>query len=98
MEYWCQIGEDVGAERSLLWLCDAVAFECRHFLAQGICQKVGNEGCTDAPALLLADADLPLTVLSHERNRGKGIALRTGLAFARRSFFASSMQVMYTGE
>ncbi|MBR1538917.1 MAG: glycosyltransferase family 2 protein [Bacteroidales bacterium] len=59
---------------------------------------VVNDGCTDATALLLADADLPLTVLSHERNRGKGIALRTGLAFARKAGYRYAVTLDADGQ
>lgn len=56
-------------------------------LAQGLPVIVVNDGCTDRTAALLEEAALPLTVLTHERNRGKGFALRTGLEHARKAGF-----------
>jgi len=41
---------------------------------------VVNDGSTDQTAQILADVDV--TVLTHERNRGKGQALKTGLKYA----------------
>ena len=41
---------------------------------------VVNDGSTDQTAQVLADLDV--TVLTHERNRGKGQALKTGLKYA----------------
>lgn len=52
-------------------------------LAQNLPVIVVDDGCTDGTQALLAGSNLPVKVLRHERNRGKGIALRTGLEFAR---------------
>ena len=45
------------------------------------------DGCTDDTAerlgLLASESDLPIRVLSHSKNRGKGYAVRTGLLAAR---------------
>ena len=59
---------------------------------------VVNDGCTDATARLLAGADLPLTVLTHARNRGKGIALRTGLEHARRAGYRYAVTLDADGQ
>lgn len=51
--------------------------------AQGLPVAVIDDGCTDATPARLAALPGPLTVLTHETNRGKGIALKTGLAWAK---------------
>lgn len=56
-------------------------------VAQGYPVVVVNDGSTDGTASLLAQSDHPLTVLTHPCNRGKGNALRTGLAYARAQGF-----------
>ena len=55
----------------------------RGALAQGLPVIVVNDGSPDDTAALLAQADLPVTVLTHAENRGKGAALRTGFDYAR---------------
>ena len=52
-------------------------------VAQGYPVIVVNDGSTDDTAALLAQSQLPLTVLTHPHNCGKGIALRTALSYAR---------------
>jgi glycosyltransferase involved in cell wall biosynthesis len=49
-----------------------------------------DDGSTDGTSELLAtlDRDARITLLAHERNRGKGAAVRTGLAAARGQFSA----------
>ena len=39
---------------------------------------VVNDGCTDDTLSLLGTLDFPVTVVTHERNRGKGKALVSG--------------------
>ena len=56
-------------------------------VAQGYPVVVVNDGSIDETAVLLAQSDLPLTVLTHPCNRGKGNALRTGLTYARTQGF-----------
>ena len=56
-------------------------------VAQGYPVVVVNDGSIDETATLLEQSDLPLTVLTHPCNRGKGIALCTGLTFARTQGF-----------
>ena len=51
--------------------------------AQGFPVIVVNDGSTDETAVKLAQSGLPVTILTHPHNRGKGIALRTGLTHAR---------------
>ena len=67
-------------------------------LAQGLPVIVVNDGCTDGTAALLAEAALPVTVLTHERNRGKGIALRTGLDHARKAGFRYAITLDADGQ
>ena len=67
-------------------------------LAQGLPVIVVNDGCTDGTAALLAEAALPVTVLTHERNRGKGIALRTGLTHARNAGFRYAITLDADGQ
>ena len=54
----------------------------RRVLEQELPVIVVNDGSPDGTAALLEQAALPVTVLTHSRNRGKGIALRTGLTYA----------------
>ena len=42
-----------------------------------------NDGSRDDTASVLEKASLPVTVLTHSENKGKGTALRTGLEYAR---------------
>ena len=39
---------------------------------------VVNDGCTDDTLALLAFLDFPITIVTHERNKGKGRALVSG--------------------
>ena len=55
----------------------------RRILAQDLPLIVVNDGSPDATASLLAESGLPITVLTHAQNCGKGVALRTGLTYAR---------------
>ncbi len=54
----------------------------RRALAWSLPVIVVNDGSPDATASLLAEADLPVTVLAHEHNCGKGMALKTGFQYA----------------
>ena len=67
-------------------------------LAQGLPVIVVNDGCTDGTAALLAEAALPVAVLTHERNLGKGIALRTGLDHARKAGFRYAITLDADGQ
>jgi len=67
-------------------------------LAHGLPVIVVNDGCTDGTAALLAEAALSVTVLTHERNRGKGIALRTGLTHARKAGFRYAITLDADGQ
>ena len=56
--------------------------------ARGVCSDVVvvNDGATDSTASVL-DCIEGITVLTHEENRGKGEALKTGLRFAAENGF-----------
>lgn len=43
---------------------------------------VVNDGCTDETASLLAEYGTKLQVVTHEKNQGKGVALRTSFKYA----------------
>ena len=70
----------------------------RRALASSLPVIVVNDGSTDATASLLADAGLPVTVLAHERNRGKGVALKTGLQYARDKGFRYAITLDADGQ
>ena len=59
---------------------------------------VVNDGSTDQTAALLAQSGLPISVLNHSRNRGKGIALRTALAYARAQGFRYAITLDADGQ
>lgn len=67
-------------------------------VAQGYPVIVVNDGSTDQSATLLSQSGLPLTILSHPRNRGKGIALRTALAYARAQGFQYAITLDADGQ
>ena len=64
-------------------ICDVVG----RAAAQGCPVVVVNDGSTDDTAARLAASPAPFTLLTHARNRGKGVALRTGLSYAREKGF-----------
>jgi glycosyltransferase involved in cell wall biosynthesis len=70
---YCILIPSFNAEKTL----GAVALEC---LDGGVPVVVVDDGSTDGTARVAAS--LPVTVLSHEHNQGKGRALRTGFAWA----------------
>lgn len=70
---YCILIPSYNAEKTL----GAVAAEC---LGHGLPVVVVDDGSTDETARVAAA--LPVTVLRHERNQGKGRALRTGFAWA----------------
>jgi len=70
---YCILIPSFNAEKTL----GAVAAEC---LQAGVPVAVVDDGSTDATARVAAG--LPLVLLRHERNQGKGRALRTGFAWA----------------
>ena len=67
-------------------------------VAQGYPVIVINDGSTDDTAERLAGAGLPLTVLTHPRNRGKGIALRTAFTHARTQGFRYAITLDADGQ
>ena len=75
-------------------VCDVVG----RAVAQGLPVIVVNDGCTDDTAARLAAAALPVTVLTHPRNRGKGVALRTGLKHARQAGFRYAITIDADGQ
>ena len=64
-------------------ICDVVG----RAAAQGCPVVVVNDGSTDDTAARLAASPASFTLLTHARNRGKGVALRTGLSYAREKGF-----------
>ena len=67
-------------------------------LAQNMPVVVVDDGCTDGTQALLSGADLPVKVLRHEHNRGKGIALRTGLEYARKEGYRYAVTLDADGQ
>ena len=67
-------------------------------VAQGYPVIVVNDGSTDQTATLLEQSGLPLTVLNHPYNRGKGIALRTALTYARAQGFRYAITLDADGQ
>ena len=70
----------------------------RRVLAQGLPLIVVNDGSPDDTARILAESGLPVTVLTHPQNRGKGIALRTGLAYAREAGYRYALTIDSDGQ
>ncbi len=70
----------------------------RRVLAQDLPVIVVNDGSPDDTGRLLAESGLPLTVLTHERNRGKGVALRTGLEHARKAGYRYAVTIDSDGQ
>jgi len=66
--------------------------------AQGYPVIVVNDGSTDDTAVRLAQTGLPLTVLTHPHNRGKGIALRTAFSHACRQGFRYAITLDADGQ
>mgnify|MGYP002853985124 CR=1 FL=1 len=66
--------------------------------AQGYPVIVVNDGSTDGTAAALAAYAGPLTVLTHARNRGKGVALRTALTHARAEGFRYAITLDADGQ
>ena len=66
--------------------------------AQGFPVIVVNDGSTDGTAAKLAQSGLPVTVLTHPHNRGKGIALRTALTHARSQGFRYAITLDADGQ
>jgi len=67
-------------------------------VAQGYPVIVVNDGSTDDTAARLGQSGLPLTVLTHSRNRGKGIALRTAFQHARTQGFRYAITLDADGQ
>lgn len=55
-----------------------------------------DDGSTDGTAAILSD--MPVTVLTHGRNRGKGVALRTGLEYARKRGWRYAISIDSDGQ
>lgn len=70
----------------------------RRILAQGLPLIVVNDGSPDDTGRLLSDAGLPVEVLTHARNRGKGVALRTGLEHARKAGYRYAVTIDSDGQ
>jgi len=75
-------------------VCDVAA----RAVAQGYPVIVINDGSTDDTAARLAQASLPVTVLTHPHNRGKGIALRTAFTHARAQGFRYAITLDADGQ
>lgn len=67
-------------------------------LAQGLPVIVVNDGSTDNSAAALAEAGLPIQLLTLPRNRGKGVALRTGLRHARSQGYSYAITLDADGQ
>ena len=76
--------------------CRTVADVARRALA--VCKDVivVNDGSTDGTVDVLKDMNL--TVLVHDRNRGKGQALKTGLLYARGKGFTHAVTIDADGQ
>jgi len=70
----------------------------RRVLAQGLPLIVVDDGSTDGTADVLAGLPAGVTVLTHSRNRGKGIALKTGLEHARKAGFRYAITLDADGQ
>lgn len=70
----------------------------RRATAQGLPVIVVNDGSPDGTAALLEDSGLPVTVLAHEKNRGKGMALRTGFEYARKQNYRYAITIDSDGQ
>ena len=75
-------------------VCDVVG----RAAAQGYPVIVVNDGSTDDTASRLESSGLPATVLTHPRNRGKGIALRTAISSAREKGFRYAISLDADGQ
>ena len=76
--------------------CRTVADVARRALA--VCPDVivVNDGSTDGTADILKDVSV--TILEHDRNRGKGKALKTGLIYARDKGFSHAVTIDADGQ
>ena len=72
----------------------------RQVARQGLAVIVVNDGSTDATARLLHDLqrELGITVRTHEGNRGKAAALRTGFAAAREAGHTHAITIDTDGQ
>ena len=75
-------------------ICDVAS----RAVAQGYPVIVVNDGSTDQTATLLEQSGLPLTILNHPYNRGKGIALRTALTYAHAQGFRYAITLDADGQ
>lgn len=73
-----------------------VAEVVRGVLRQGLPVLVVDDGSTDGTQEALKGSDIQ--VLTHERNRGKGIALKTGLEEARRQGYRYALTIDADGQ
>ena len=73
-----------------------VAEVVRGVLRQGLPVLVVDDGSTDGTQEALKGLDIQ--VLTHERNRGKGIALKTGLEEARRQGYRYALTIDADGQ
>ena len=67
-------------------------------LAQGYPVIIVNDGSTDDTAARLSGSGLPVTVLTHPHNCGKGIALRTAFSYARTQGFRYAITLDADGQ
>lgn len=76
--------------------CRTVADVVERSLA--VCKDVivVNDGSTDNTAGMLCGLDI--TLLTHERNRGKGMALKTGLKYAQEKSFTHAVTIDADGQ
>lgn len=86
---YCILIPSFNAEKTL----GAVALEC---LDAGVPVVVVDDGSTDGTAGVAGA--LPLTILRHEHNRGKGRALRTGFAWALEQGFEAVITIDADGQ